>query len=231
MSLSGAKLAQRSRAAALIATILSLVAAPSAASAIECPDPATVSAAQLIEFKTMMLAVGLRCKYVGVMMEDHNEDMAVTRVTMFEEASGRVRRYISANDRPASVQTAAGAGAKGPVVKGKAPATARPRALVRALAKTPPKALAKAPAKALVKAPAKAPAPRSRHDDPYDKYLTRVWQSYGMGDNTLGTCRKFDAVVLALADRTTPSRTLTMAAAAMIGSPLLEKQAACSSQR
>lgn len=280
MSISCANLARQIRAAALLGAAFALIAAPPIAAAVECPDPPTVSAAQLLEFKTMMMVVGLRCKSVGVMMADHNDEMAAMRTTMFEEADRRVRRYIVANDQPVPVPIAppvpvaiaTGAGAKakvpgkGPVgARGKVPARGRASAVGKGPAKTaakgPAKSVGKGPSKVIVKAPGngvgkapgnvagkapgtvlvKAPtaalakaapkarplAPRSRRDDPYEKYLTRVGTSYGMGDNSLGTCRNYDALVSYLADPTTPNRELTVVAARLIGTPVLEKRAVC----
>ncbi|MBX9884558.1 MAG: hypothetical protein K2X68_06260, partial [Novosphingobium sp.] len=100
MIAAGAMLARRCRCAALSLAAFALVVAPSVAVAAACPDPSTVSAARLLEFKTMMMVVGLRCKSVGVMMADHNDDMAAMRSTMFEEANRRVRRYMAEADRP-----------------------------------------------------------------------------------------------------------------------------------
>jgi hypothetical protein len=273
----GAILVTQSRFAALIAAGLSLIVAPTSAIAVECPDSQTVSAARLLEFKTMMMVVGLRCKSVGVIMADHSDQMASTRSTMFEEANRRVRRYLVESDQSAPVPvtpepevaegtepvaTAAKPSAKIPAkararVRGRVPAKGyrghvRARRLWRATAagSAPASAAAhaahpatagtKAPAAVPAKAPravlasgapkASKPASRSRRNDPYEMYLTRVGTFYGMGDNSLDTCRKYDALVEFLADPTTSNRALTMAAERMVESTLLERQRNCAAR-
>jgi hypothetical protein len=276
MSRTGALLAASSRSAALILAGFSLITSPIAATAAECPDAPTVSAARLLEFKTMMMVVGLRCKSVGVLMADHSDQMAALRSTMFDEANRRVRRYIYDNDRPepvavtpappvatATVAAAAAPKARVPLrargkgrggrglAKGRGRVAARgagkmasaghaaapakaPAAPVAAPATAPVAAApAKVPAKGqragLVKAAPSAakPAPRSRREDPYEMYLTRVGTTYGMGDNSLGTCRRYDALVSYLGDPTTPNRALTMAAEGLVPSTMLERQRSC----
>ncbi|MBX9885096.1 MAG: hypothetical protein K2X68_09005, partial [Novosphingobium sp.] len=96
---------------------------------------------------------------------------------------------------------------------------------------------AKAPRAVLAKAgpvaprSAAKPAPRSRREDPYEMYLTRVGTTYGMGDNSPGTCGKYDALVSFLADPDTPNRALTMTAERMVASTILEKQRNCPATR
>ncbi|KUR70158.1 hypothetical protein AQZ52_14945 [Novosphingobium fuchskuhlense] len=271
MSTLGATLAKQGRAAALGMAAFAFVFTSSKAQAAECPDASTVSAARLIEFKTMLMVVGLRCKSVGVMMADHNDEMANLRSTMFEEANRRLRRYIAESDRitPVAVApappvepepeaappppraravagprgkaggrmaskgrgrvVARGGAARGGAARGGA---ARGGAARGGLAKGPARPPAAGPAKAragLAKAaPAAAkPAPRSKREDPYEMYLTRVGTLYGMGDNSLGTCRNFDELVVYLSDPTTPNRALTDAAERIVPTTVLEKQRNC----
>lgn len=264
---SGAMLARHSRSTALSLAAFSLIVSPTIAQAVECPDSQTVGAARLLEFKTMMMVVGLRCKSVGVMMADHNDEMAATRSTMFEEANRRVRSYITENNRPAPVsvtpeppvatETVAKAAQPRAVVpatargkvRGRGPAKGRGRiparrplgAAARAAAAAPAPAPASARAAAPATGPAKParavlakaapasakPAPRSKREDPYEMYLTRVGTTYGMGDNSPGTCKKYDALASFLADPTTPNRALSMAADRMVSTTILEKQRNC----
>jgi hypothetical protein len=70
-------------------------------------------------------------------------------------------------------------------------------------------------------------APRSRRDDPYEHYLTRLGSSYGNFNNSLDRCQKFDQITVALADKTAPDTFLQRAADRLIETPFLHKMATC----
>jgi len=80
---------------ALLVGALALIFAPPASAAVACPDPATVHAARLIEFQTMMMDVSVRCSHVGVTIGNHLNEMAAAHTTMFDDARERVRGFLA----------------------------------------------------------------------------------------------------------------------------------------
>ena len=215
---------------------LALAAAPAAAeaAAATCPDAATVQAARIVEFQTMMMGVSVRCKHVGVVISDHLEEMTAARRTMLSGANDRVAtflRSLPAKSAPAAAQPAPPpakpAAAKAPSAKtpaGKAP-PGKP---------TPGKAAPgkPAPGKALAKAAAAPPLAKpaakvSRRTDPFDRYLTMIGNQYGAGMTTLQRCKAFDAIVTSLSDKTNTDRLLTMVSSSLVQVTLLEAIVNC----
>lgn len=240
-----------SRSAGL-AGALALVLAPAvteAAAAVTCPDAATVQAARLVEFQTMMMGVSVRCRHVGVPISDHLEGMTAARRTMFAGANDRVAAYLrNLNTKPApgTAPPAAATGtlaAEAPAqplpakpVAGKslpgkrAPA---PKAALRAAAGAKPRkaAVGTAAATTAPALPAKPAAKISRRTDPYDRYLTMIGNQYGAGITTLQRCKAFDAIVLSLGDKTNTDRLLTMVSSSLVQATLLEAIVNCPAGR
>jgi hypothetical protein len=192
-----------------MASAVALALSPAAAQAEQvCPDAATVQAARVVEFQTMMMGVAVRCRHVGVPVMDHLDGMNSARRTMFVGANDRVATYLrSLNAKPAATATAL-----------TAPTPAPP-------AKTAP---AKAAAGKARKSPAKPPAAKvSRRTDPYDRYLTMIGNQYGAGVTTLQRCKAFDAIVLSLSDKTNTDRLLTMVSSSLVQATLLEAIIKC----
>ncbi len=196
-----------------IAGALALALAPVAAQAAQvCPDAATVQAARLVEFQTMMMGVAVRCRHVGVPVIDHLDGMNSARRTMFTEANDRVATYLRSLPTKSSPASAL------PPPPGK-PAPATPAAR-------------KAASTAAASAPAKPPAAKvSRRTDPYDRYLTMIGNQYGAGLTTLQRCKAFDAIVLSLSDRTNTDRLLTMVSSSLVQATLLEAIVNCPAEK
>ncbi len=221
-----------------IASALALVLAPVTAAAVPvCPDAPTVQAAHLVEFQTMMMGVAVRCRLVGVPILDHLDDMNGARRTMFAEANDRVATFLrslkskplptiapltgsaSAASQPALAPVAKSApgrsGAKKPGSGAAHPAPGPRKA---------PDRTASAPAAP----PAKPVGARvSRRTDPYDRYLTMIGNQYGAGVTTLQRCKAFDAIVVAVSDRTNSDRLLTMVSSSLVQATLLEAIVNC----
>lgn len=224
---------------------LALAAAPAAAeaAAATCPDAATVQAARVVEFQTMMMGVAVRCRHVSVPISDHLEEMTTARRTMLTGANDRVAaflRSLPAKGAPAAMAPPAAPPAK--LAAEKAPHKAAPTKAAPAKAAPAKAALAKAapakavPGKGTTKAPAKAaPAPPpakpaakvSRRTDPFDRYLTMIGNQYGAGMTTLQRCKAFDAIVVALSDKTNTDRLLTMVSSSLVQVTLLEAIVNC----
>ncbi|OYU34547.1 hypothetical protein [Novosphingobium sp. PASSN1] len=227
---------------------LALAFAPATAEAAEaaranCPDAATVQAARVVEFQTMMMGVSVRCKHVSVPISDHLDEMTSARRTTLTSANDRVAAFL--RNLPAKGAPAAAPAASAPPATAPAkPATGKPAA-GKALAKAtlanalPTKA---APGKSVTKAPVKgapakaAPAPPatakpaakiSRRTDPFDRYLTMIGNQYGAGMTTLQRCKAFDAIVVALSDKTNTDRLLTMVSSSLVQVTLLEAIVNC----
>lgn len=224
-----------------LATAFALALAPAVAEAaaapVVCPDAATVQAARLVEFQTMMMGVAVRCRYVGVPVGDHLDGMTAARRTMFAEANDRVAAYLrSLNTRPAlgTPPPVAAASAPPPAAPAKPPVV-RPTAAKagpgkRAAASTAT-AAARKPALATA-APAPVPPARpaariSRRTDPFDRYLTMIGNQYGGGITTPQRCKAFDAIVLSLGDKTNTDRLLTMVSSSLVQATLLEAIVNC----
>lgn len=201
-----------------LAGALALMLAPvkgQAAAAI-CPDAATVQAARVVEFQTMMMGVAVRCRHVGVPISDHLDGMNSVRRTMFAEANDRVASFL----RGLSTKPAPGAASPVDAAGTPAPAT---------LAKSPPGSARKAPpSTAATPALAAKPAAKiSRRTDPFDRYLTMIGNQYGGGATTLQRCKAFDAIVVALGDNTNTDRLLTMVSSSLVQATLLEAIVNC----
>lgn len=189
-----------------MASAVALALSPAAAQAEQvCPDAATLQAARVVEFQTMMMGVAVRCRHVGVPVMDHLDGMNSARRTMLVGANDRVATYLRGlNAKPAATATA--------------PTPAPP-------VKTAP---AKTAAGKARKSPAKPPAAKvSRRTDPYDRYLTMIGNQYGAGVTTLQRCKAFDAIVLSLSDKTNTDRLLTMVSSSLVQATLLEAIIKC----
>lgn len=223
---------------------LALALAPAAVQAAEaarpnCPDAATVQAARVVEFQTMMMGVAVRCKHVSVPISDHLEEMTTARRTTLSNANDRVAAFL--RSLPAKGATAAGPAAS-PAPPPAAPAKpATGKALTKATLANAPLAKA-APGKAATKPSAKGAAAKaalappvtakpaakiSRRTDPFDRYLTMIGNQYGAGMTTLQRCKAFDAIVVALSDKTNTDRLLTMVSSSLVQVTLLEAIVNC----
>ncbi|GEO00428.1 hypothetical protein NSE01_22600 [Novosphingobium sediminis] len=80
--------------AGALALVLAPAVAEAQAAAAACPDAATVQAARLVEFQTMMMGVAVRCRHVGVPISDHLDGMNSARRTMFASSHERVSTYL-----------------------------------------------------------------------------------------------------------------------------------------
>ncbi len=233
--------------AGALALLLAPVTTQAAETAAVCPDAATVQAARLVEFQTMMMGVGVRCRHVGVPISDHLDGMNSSRRTMFAEANDRVASFLRSlpvKPAPGAARQVAAASPPAPAAPAKpAPVKTAPAKLAagksapgrRTLAST---SIAAKPApgtarKALsnpAAAPALAAKPAakiSRRTDPYDRYLTMIGNQYGGGITTLQRCKAFDAIVLSLADKTNSDRLLTMVSTSLVQVTLLEAIVNC----
>ena len=213
------------RAAAMAAMVALPLAPPAAqAAAAVCPDQATVQAARIVEFQTMMMGVSVRCKHVGVGISDHLDEMNSARRTMLGEANDRVAVFL----RSLKTKTAGGAAAlAAPTAP---PAAAKPVADKTPAGKTPAgKAATGKPRAAAAPAPApgKPAAKVSRRTDPFDRYLTMIGNQYGGGVTTLQRCKAFDAIVVSLSDKTNTDRLLTMVSSSLVQVTLLEAIVNC----
>ncbi|KPF89273.1 MULTISPECIES: hypothetical protein [unclassified Novosphingobium] len=236
--------------AGALVLVLAPVATELAAAETVCPDAATVQAARLVEFQTMMMGVAVRCRHVGVPIADHLDGMTTARRTMFTSANDRVAAYLrSLNTRPApgaappamtastpaaevQAKPAAGKPAPGKLAAAKAAPGKRPLASPAAMAgatvaKPRKAALGTAAAAATPAAPAKPATKVSRRTDPYDRYLTMIGNQYGAGMTTLQRCKAFDAIVLSLGDKTNTDRLLTMVSSSLVQATLLEAIVNC----
>jgi hypothetical protein len=211
------------RAAAMAAMVALPLAPPAAqAAAAVCPDQATVQAARIVEFQTMMMGVSVRCKHVGVGISDHLDEMNSARRTMLGEANDRVAVFL----RSLKTKTAGGAAAL--AAPAAPPAAAKPVAAKPPAGKTPAgKAGAGKPRTAAAPAPAKPAAKVSRRTDPFDRYLTMIGNQYGGGVTTLQRCKAFDAIVVSLSDKTNTDRLLTMVSSSLVQVTLLEAIVNC----
>ncbi len=237
------------RAAAMAALLAVPLAAPAAqAAAAVCPDPATVQAARVVEFQTMMMGVSVRCKHVGVGISDHLDEMNGARRTMLSEANDRVALFLrSLNTKSASgaaipalspppasaPKAAAGKDAAGKATSAK-PGLAKAAPAKDGLAKAAPanpgmakQGAAKPRTPAAAPAPAKPAAKVSRRTDPFDRYLTMIGNQYGGGMTTLQRCKAFDAIVMSLSDKTNSDRLLTMISSSLVQVTLLEAIVNC----
>lgn len=210
---------------------LALAAAPAAAeaAAATCPDAATVQAARVVEFQTMMMGVSVRCRHVNVPISDHLEEMTTARRTMLTGANDRVAaflRSLPAKGAPAAIAPPAAPPAKLAAEKAPPKATLAKAAPAKAV---PGKGTTKAPAKTAPAPPATAkPAAKiSRRTDPFDRYLTMIGNQYGAGMTTLQRCKAFDAIVVALSDKTNTDRLLTMVSSSLVQVTLLEAIVNC----
>lgn len=236
--------------AGALVLVLAPVATELAAAETVCPDAATVQAARLVEFQTMMMGVAVRCRHVGVPIADHLDGMTTARRTMFTSANDRVAAYLrSLNTRPApgaappamtastpaaevQAKPAAGKPAPGKLAAAKAAPGKRPLASPAAMAgatvaKPRKAALGTAAAAATPAAPAKPATKVSRRTDPYDRYLTMIGNQYGAGMTTLQRCKAFDAIALSLGDKTNTDRLLTMVSSSLVQATLLEAIVNC----
>ena len=236
--------------AGALVLVLAPVATEVAAAETVCPDAATVQAARLVEFQTMMMGVAVRCRHVGVPIADHLDGMTTARRTMFTSANDRVAAYLrSLNTRPApgaappamtastpaaevQAKPAAGKPAPGKLAAAKAAPGKRPLASPAAMAgatvaKPRKAALGTAAAAATPAAPARPATKVSRRTDPYDRYLTMIGNQYGAGMTTLQRCKAFDAIVLSLGDKTNTDRLLTMVSSSLVQATLLEAIVNC----
>jgi hypothetical protein len=239
--------------AGALALALAPVATEVAAAETVCPDAATVQAARLVEFQTMMMGVAVRCRHVGVPIADHLDGMNTARRTMFTSANDRVAAYLrSLNTRPApgaappamtastpaadvqakpsTAKTAPGKPAAAKAAPGKRPpaSPAATAAAAAAAAAEPRKAApGTATAAATPAAPAKPAAKVARRTDPYDRYLTMIGNQYGAGITTLQRCKAFDAIVLSLGDKANTDRLLTMVSSSLVQATLLEAIVNC----
>ena len=208
--------------AAGLAGALALVLAPvtAQAAAAVCPDAATVQAARVVEFQTMMMGVAVRCRHVRVPISDHLDGMNSVRRTIFAEANDRVAGFLRGLDTKPAPGPA-------PLVDAAAPpAPATP-------AKSAPGSARKAPPRTAA-TPALAPKPAvniSRRTDPYDRYLTMIGNQYGGGATTLQRCKAFDAIVVALADKANTDRLLTMVSSSLVQATLLEAIVNCPARK
>lgn len=84
------------RRAGLLAGALALGLAQPAQAA--CIDSATIAAARLHEFETMMMAVSLRCNRIGVNMRADYDGLVTTYHSHFEAAAAQLQRFFSAVD-------------------------------------------------------------------------------------------------------------------------------------
>ena len=102
-----------------MASAVALALSPAAAQAEQvCPDAATVQAARVVEFQTMMMGVAVRCRHVGVPIMDHLDGMNSARRTMFVGANDRVATYLRGlNAKPAATATALTAPTPAPPAK------------------------------------------------------------------------------------------------------------------
>jgi hypothetical protein len=227
------------RGTGLVAALaLGFTPAASLAAAATCPDQATVQAARVVEFQTMMMSVSVRCKHVGVVISDHLDQMTGARRTMLSSANDRVAAYLrglgtAAPAAPAPAPAPAPTLAAPPAAKappGKSP-PARARSAKAALAKgpaaKPPAGKAPAGKPATAAPPAKPAAKVSRRTDPFDRYLTMIGNQYGAGMTTLQRCKAFDAIVTSLSDKTNTDRLLTMVSASLVQVTLLEAIVNC----
>ena len=232
------------RGTGLVAALaLGFTPAASLAAAATCPDQATVQAARVVEFQTMMMSVSVRCKHVGVVISDHLDQMTGARRTMLSSANDRVAAYLrglgtAAPAAPAPAPAPAPALAAPPAAKappGKSP-PARARSAKAALAKGPaakppagkaPAGKAPAGKPAAAAPPAKPAAKVSRRTDPFDRYLTMIGNQYGAGMTTLQRCKAFDAIVTSLSDKTNTDRLLTRVSASLVQVTLLEAIVNC----
>lgn len=78
--------------AGVLAIVLAL-AAPNPAQA-ACADRQTASAARLYEFQTMMMAVSLRCRTIGIDMRDDFDAMSIKYEADFSGAGQQVQRFF-----------------------------------------------------------------------------------------------------------------------------------------
>lgn len=88
-------------AARVLAALLAAAGLASAASAqaAACLDRETLTAARVHEFETLMMAVSLRCKAIGVNIAPSYEAMLDTHRAMFSAADRRVRSHFDAEPR------------------------------------------------------------------------------------------------------------------------------------
>jgi len=216
------------------ALALALAPAATLAAAATCPDPSTVQAARVVEFQTMMMSVSVRCKYVGVVIGDHLDQMTGARRTMLSSANERVAAYLRGLGAkpiaepappPALITPPAAKAHPGKTPPGKTPlARAQPAkaALAKGPAAKPPAGKAPASRAASTPPPAKPAAKVSRRTDPFDRYLTMIGNQYGAGMTTPQRCRAFDAIVTSLTDKINSDRLLTMVSASLVQVTLLE---------
>lgn len=213
-----------------LAGALSLMLAPMAteAAAATCPDAATVEAARLVEFQTMMMGVAVRCRHVGVPIAEHLESMNTARRTVFIGANDRVAAYLrSLTATPASTTAPLSASANTPArstppAPGKPPVTAAKPVSGKAR-----KGLAATTSAVAPSGPARPAAKGLRRTDPYDRYLTMIGNQYGGGVTTLQRCKAFDAIAVSLADKTYTDRLLTMISSSLVQTTLLEAIVNC----
>lgn len=227
-----AGLARGAGLAAALALVLAPVIAQAAAAAALCPDAATVRAARVVEFQAMMMGVAVRCRHVGVSIRDHLDAMNSSRSAMFAEANDRVASFLRSLDTkpaPSAAPVVAAASPTAPSTPAKAAPGKRTLASSASAAKSAPGAARKAPlsAAAAPVIPAKPVAKTSRRADPFDHYLTMIGNQYGGGITTLQRCKAFDAIVLALADKTNTDRLLTMISSSLVQATLLETIVNC----
>ncbi|WP_298195292.1 hypothetical protein [Novosphingobium sp.] len=91
-----------------MASAAALALAPVAVQAEQvCPDAATVQAARIVEFQTMMMGVAVRCRHVGVPIMDHLDGMNSARRTMFVGSNDRVATFLRSLNAKPSATTAA----------------------------------------------------------------------------------------------------------------------------
>lgn len=89
---------------------LALALAPLCAGAAPCPDGATVEAARLVEFETMMMDVSVRCSHVGITISSHLGEMSAAHVATFAQAHDRVAAFLRSLPAPASAAAQARSG-------------------------------------------------------------------------------------------------------------------------
>lgn len=84
-------------AISIVAVIGLAVASP--ANALGCLDKMTLTAARLHEFATLMMAVKLRCKTIGIDMSDDYDAMFAAHRAVFAAADRRLRAFFADNPR------------------------------------------------------------------------------------------------------------------------------------
>jgi hypothetical protein len=83
-------------------TVMAGLISSAPAQATGCLDRATLTAARLNEFSTMMMAVNLRCKAIGTDLSESFEAMQTVHRPAFSAADRRLRAFFA--DKPKSFE-------------------------------------------------------------------------------------------------------------------------------